>query len=193
MAKSSKKIDFDPYKVLQLEHGCEPGQIDKAYKKQALRWHPDKNPNNAEKAQAMFLRVYEAYEFLKNEQKRTEYDENIAAKRRRDEFEAERQSVSTEQRKAHLTKLREAEAKAAATGQKRRREQSTRDKLIEELRQEGQRMMQRLKEEEEQRTQKRQQKKQEETQRTTTMGPSPGQLREEVDELEKALFGGTVL
>uniref|UniRef100_A0A183C4F6 J domain-containing protein n=1 Tax=Globodera pallida TaxID=36090 RepID=A0A183C4F6_GLOPA len=192
MAKGSKKVDFDPYKVLQLEYGCEPGLIDKAYKKQALRWHPDKNPDDPEKAQKMFLRIYEAYEFLKDERTRMDFDEDIAAKRRRAEFEAERQSVSSAQRKVHLAKLREAEAKVVA-GQKRKSDQqNAQDKLIEELRREGQRVMQRLREAEEER-QRRAQKQPQQQQRPTTTPSASRQLRQEVDELEKALFGGTVL
>jgi DnaJ-class molecular chaperone len=73
----------------------------------ALKWHPDKNPDQQEKAQAMFLKIYQAYEFLKDKSARMEYDEQIAAKKRRTEFEEERQATSSAQRKAHLTKLQE--------------------------------------------------------------------------------------
>lgn len=125
MSKKKQQLSFDPYKVLQLEPGCELSHIDKAYKRQALRWHPDKvrnggripsnkfffnyifqhPPEQKERAQAMFLRVYEAYEFLKDVEARAAYDEGAAAKRRRTEYEAEREKESSAQRKAHLAKL----------------------------------------------------------------------------------------
>ena len=145
----TKKIDFDPYKLLQLEHGCEPGQIDKAYKKMALKWHPDKNPEQKEKAKEMFLKIYQAFEFLKDKVARTDYDEQVAAKKRRAEFDEVRQATSSAKRKEHLAKLHEAEKKAEKVGQKRKSEKKVKDQLIEELRREGAEMMERLRAEQE--------------------------------------------
>lgn len=36
-------VDFDPYGVLNLKNGCIDAQIVKAFKRAALKWHPDKN------------------------------------------------------------------------------------------------------------------------------------------------------
>ena len=52
----------DYYKVLGVERGASEQQIAKAYKKAAIKWHPDKNPTNKDKAEANFKKVSEAYE-----------------------------------------------------------------------------------------------------------------------------------
>jgi len=47
----------------------------KLNRKQAMRWHPDKNPNNREEAELRFKLVAQAYEILSDPQKRQVYDE----------------------------------------------------------------------------------------------------------------------
>ncbi|CAD7957459.1 unnamed protein product [Amoebophrya sp. A25] len=64
----------DYYKVLGLERGANEKDIAKAYKKAALRWHPDKNPTDKEKAEENFKKVTEAYEVLNDKEKRDVYD-----------------------------------------------------------------------------------------------------------------------
>ena len=51
----------DYYKVLGVEKGASEKDIAKAYKKAALKWHPDKNPNDPGKAEENFKKVTEAY------------------------------------------------------------------------------------------------------------------------------------
>ena len=46
-----KNIKFNPYEVLELSKNCTEKDIQKAYKVQCLKWHPDKNRNNEEEGQ----------------------------------------------------------------------------------------------------------------------------------------------
>ncbi|KAM9341458.1 dnaJ (Hsp40) homolog, subfamily C, member 5 gamma b isoform 1-T1 [Symphorus nematophorus] len=62
------------YKVLGLEKGATPEEIKKAYRKQALRHHPDKNPDNPEAAEK-FKEINNANSILSDENKRKIYDE----------------------------------------------------------------------------------------------------------------------
>lgn len=64
----------DYYEVLGVPRTATEEDIKKGYRKQALRWHPDKNPNNKEQAEERFKQVSEAYEILSNKDKRQIYD-----------------------------------------------------------------------------------------------------------------------
>ena len=65
----------DYYEVLGVPREAKsPTQIKKAYRKLAVRWHPDKNPGNREEAEAMFKKVTEAYDVLSDPQRRGVYD-----------------------------------------------------------------------------------------------------------------------
>jgi len=67
----TKKRDY--YEVLGISKDAEPSAIKKAYRKLALKYHPDKNPGNKE-AEESFKEVCEAYEVLSDSQKRATYD-----------------------------------------------------------------------------------------------------------------------
>jgi molecular chaperone DnaJ len=63
----------DYYEVLEISKSASQEEIKKAYRKQALKYHPDKNPGDAE-AEARFKEAAEAYEVLSNDDKRARYD-----------------------------------------------------------------------------------------------------------------------
>lgn len=64
----------DFYKILGVEKNATAQDIKKAYRKLALKYHPDRNPNDKE-AEEKFRQVSEAYEVLSNEEKRAKYDQ----------------------------------------------------------------------------------------------------------------------
>lgn len=67
----AKKRDY--YEVLEITKTATFEEIKKAYKKKAIQYHPDKNPDNPE-AEDKFKEAAEAYEILSDEQKRAKYD-----------------------------------------------------------------------------------------------------------------------
>ena len=64
----------DFYDVLGVSKGSSADEIKKAYRKLALKFHPDKNPGN-EQAEKNFKEAAEAYSVLSNDQKRSQYDQ----------------------------------------------------------------------------------------------------------------------
>ncbi len=63
----------DYYDVLGVDRGADADALKKAYRTLAMRHHPDRNPGDAE-AEARFKEANEAYEILKDDQKRAAYD-----------------------------------------------------------------------------------------------------------------------
>lgn len=64
----------DYYDILEVQRSATPEEIKKAYRKQALKFHPDKNPGDPE-AEKRFKEVSEAYEVLSDDKKRQIYDQ----------------------------------------------------------------------------------------------------------------------
>lgn len=64
----------DLYRLLSLQPNATAEQIRNAFKKQALEWHPDKNPNNPY-AEQKFKEINKAYQTLSNLTSRQEYDD----------------------------------------------------------------------------------------------------------------------
>ena len=58
--KMSKRKDW--YKILGVSKTSSVAEIKRAYKKLALQWHPDKNVDNREEAEAQFREIAAAYE-----------------------------------------------------------------------------------------------------------------------------------
>ncbi|CAL9227188.1 unnamed protein product [Arabidopsis halleri] len=68
-------MGVDYYKVLQVDRSANDDDLKKAYRKLAMKWHPDKNPNNKKDAEAKFKQISEAYDVLSDPQKRAVYDQ----------------------------------------------------------------------------------------------------------------------
>ena len=63
------------YNALGVPVDADEAAIKKAYKKSALKWHPDRNTENKEEAERKFKEIAEAYEVLGDEKKRRLYDQ----------------------------------------------------------------------------------------------------------------------
>ncbi len=64
----------DYYEILGVEKTVDGDEIKRAYRRLAMKWHPDRNPGNAE-AEAKFKEAAEAYEVLSDDGKRKVYDQ----------------------------------------------------------------------------------------------------------------------
>ena len=64
----------DYYQVLGVDRDASQQEIKKSFRQLALRYHPDRNPENSKQAEETFKRINEAYEVLGNEVRRRRYD-----------------------------------------------------------------------------------------------------------------------
>lgn len=69
---SVSKSDY--YKLLEVERNVDEKELKRAYRKLAMKYHPDKNPGDKE-AEAKFKEINEAYEVLSDPEKRSLYDQ----------------------------------------------------------------------------------------------------------------------
>ena len=72
LAQAKEETDY--YKILGVQRGASEDQVKKAFKKLAIRFHPDKNQDNPEEAKVKFQKIANAYETLSDPEKRRIYD-----------------------------------------------------------------------------------------------------------------------
>lgn len=68
-------MGVDYYEILKVSRNASEDDLKKAYKRLAMRWHPDKNPDTKNEAEAKFKQISEAFEVLSDTQKRAVYDQ----------------------------------------------------------------------------------------------------------------------
>ena len=57
-------MGVDYYNILKVNRNATDDDLKKAYRRLAMKWHPDKNRNNKKEAEATFKQISEAYEVL---------------------------------------------------------------------------------------------------------------------------------
>ncbi|XP_076958278.1 uncharacterized protein LOC143633957 [Bidens hawaiensis] len=65
-------VDF--YNTLNISRTANDDDLKKSYRKLAMKWHPDKNPDNKKEAEAKFIQISQAYKVLSDPHKRSLYD-----------------------------------------------------------------------------------------------------------------------
>jgi DnaJ family protein C protein 9 len=80
--------------VLQVSRDCTPAQLRKAYYKRALQYHPDKN-GSSEQAKIKFQAISWTYNYLKDPQKRQEYDDEGVIPREDEDYDEDEQTQGT--------------------------------------------------------------------------------------------------
>jgi len=66
-------LDIDYYELLEVERTCDDKALKASYRRLAMQYHPDRNPGDHD-AEARFKAISEAYDCLKDPQKRAAYD-----------------------------------------------------------------------------------------------------------------------
>ncbi|XP_067929712.1 dnaJ homolog subfamily B member 6-like isoform X2 [Watersipora subatra] len=74
MTARTTECSDDYYDMLGITRSATSSEIKKGYRTQALKWHPDKNPDNKEEAEKRFKLIAEAYEVLSDKEKKRIYD-----------------------------------------------------------------------------------------------------------------------
>lgn len=140
------KPDLDPYDILGVAFGASDAEITKAYRKLALKLHPDKQKPGLSKTEAdavskRFHEIKEARSFLldaENAEDRRAFDAKRESDRIRRETEAVRDQQMSERRKRMRDELREKEEQARSCRKKQKEKDKQEQDLVDKLRKEGQ-------------------------------------------------------
>jgi translocation protein SEC63 len=74
MVKNDGEVtQFDPYRILEIEHGSSSAEIKKSYRRLSLKYHPDKNIGD-KAAEEKFMKIAKAYEALTDETSKENYE-----------------------------------------------------------------------------------------------------------------------
>lgn len=73
-ASTGGGVDMDFYGLLGIQRGASRAEIKKAYRKMAMEHHPDRNPDNVDKAHTKMKQIVVAWTVLKDDEKRRRYD-----------------------------------------------------------------------------------------------------------------------
>jgi len=96
------------YQTLGVDEHATEEEIKRAYRKAAMRCHPDRNVGNEDTARAKFLEIKEAYAILSDPAQREVYDRIYAEEMRRFEERVRREEAEREAREAKEREAREA-------------------------------------------------------------------------------------
>ena len=168
MSKNKKdELGFDPYELLGLQLGASDVDINKAYRKLALKLHPDKvEPSKRDESEEKFHQIKEARAFLQDTEKRQKFDRDYAARQRRRQQEEQREATISNRRKGLRDKLKrkeEEEEKSRRSKKPDKKRKGPDPNLMEQLRKDGKRRRQEYEDrqaEEELRRQRKTDKKQ---------------------------------
>jgi len=130
-AAEASIMDEDLYEMLGVNPEGTEKEIASAYRKKALKYHPDKNPGAA--AEAIFLKLSRAYQVLLDPKKKADYDKlqkaKLAKKRRENEMDSKRRKLKED--------LESRETKAKTPADLRTEAQKEMEKQIEKLKEEA--------------------------------------------------------
>lgn len=83
------------YDILGVEPSASAEDIKDAYRRQAMKWHPDRNPNNRAEAEDRFKQIGYAYKALSDPQRRAAYDADLASQRASSAGQQQRERASS--------------------------------------------------------------------------------------------------